>query len=138
MADIIDVLQELGELAHWVQRPAPAPHGDLTYPAIISFCFKSNPIKAEEILEVAIASFQGDISWQFFPCSEGLWVIEPKRVPDLTEERGLLGDLDAALILSKEDPEFGLQSNRELESLADHIRTVARSISGAGRLNTQP
>ena len=55
------------------------------------------------------------------------------KIPDLTEERGLLGGLEAAGILMDEYPEFGLQSNRELATLADHIRTVARATPDTGR-----
>jgi len=126
MAEIIEVLQELGELAHWTQTPAPAPHGNLTCPAIVAFRFISTPRKAEDILEMALASIHGNIAWHL-STSGCMWVIQPKRIPDLTKERGLLGGLEAARIIMQEDPEFGLQSNRELASLADHIRTVTKA-----------
>jgi hypothetical protein len=122
MPDIMQVLEELGEFGWAMRRPSAEKTAQaLAYPPIISWRYKEPTATKAEVLARALAIFQGTIPWKF-STEHRNWVLMPARIAEYAQSHNLLGDLQAAEELRRNDPDFGVRANAELARLAEHIQ----------------
>ena len=124
MTDIFDVLNGISEL-EWYRK---GPHSDakgeeLNRSPHVAWRFKKKDDKVIDKIKEAIESFKGKVKWEFYEHGRNL-VLIPKRLIDITKERKLQGNMEAVVVLMKEEPEFGQIANIDLSELANHIRDI--------------
>jgi len=121
MEEIIEILKEFGEIAHWTCRPAATSGGNPAFPPIITWRYKEPPSQIAEFFQRVVSNFPGAIPWEF-SVVEQTWCLMPSRITEYSKSHDNLGGLAVALELMTFDPNFGKQANRELPLLVEHIR----------------
>ena len=126
MADMWEVLQQLGKFEWAVKRPYATEGGEaLNFPPIFCWRYQNQSEEQLEIIRKAISTFKGKIDWEFInPENSKNWVIRPKLLNDVLKKEQLLGILVAAEYLAKKYPEFGQEANQEFNQLAEHFQSV--------------
>lgn len=125
--EVIDVLSKLGQLSQAGSHPVTGFRGQSqlnTIPLMVWRFKEPNP-KIEEMIVAAVQSFRGNVEWELEPYKDqfrfGNWSLTPKRLRQFEEEYNLKNYLEARAVLEKEEPEFGVQANYDVPSLAEHI-----------------
>ncbi len=135
MKDIIDVLQEAGDIAHWSVWPHKEARGeDLACPPIIAWRYEQPSQELAEPFRQVVSTFHGTMAWEFSPAGHR-WLLMPARIREYAESQECPGELTAAAQLRVADPEFGKRANAALGLLAEHIHhtlMVGRTASGEG------
>jgi hypothetical protein len=122
MKNIVDILKEFGEIAHWVVRPARQEFGgDLSCPPIITWKYKNPSKEVAEFFRYVVSTFRGTIGWEI-SVYEQTWILKPSRISEYSKSHDNLGGLAVAGELMKIDPEFGKRANAELRLLVEHIQ----------------
>jgi hypothetical protein len=131
VADIIQVLRLLGEIDHWRRPAAPERGGNPAYPPVIAWRYRDPSPGKAALIRRLVASFRGTVRWEFrWPgdsrrgarSAGSGWVLMPARLRWYAWSRLLLGELEAAHVLTQADPNFGRRANAELPFLAEHIQ----------------
>ncbi len=92
MAEIMEVLSELGEFEWASRRPAlKTSASDLAYPPIIVWRYKRPSSDGAERIARAVQSFKGSIPWAFSAARKN-WGIMPSRLGEYTRANGLHGE----------------------------------------------
>jgi hypothetical protein len=120
MSEIVDLLQDFGELAHWTQCPA-SEVGDLSCPPIITWRYKHPTKEVADFLQRVVDGYRGPISWEF-SAVERTWTLMPSRIREYSKTHGNLGGLAVARELMEKEPDFGIGANADLPLLMQHIR----------------
>jgi len=117
--EIIAVLQQGGEIAHWSMHPGR--NGDLSCPPIITWRYKQPTKELAELICLAVDDYRGVVAWDFSG-SERTWCLMPLRVRELARLHEGVGGLGAAAELMRVDPDFGRCANKELCLFAEHLQ----------------
>ena len=121
MKDIVDVLKEFGELAHWTKQPADEPHGNLNCPPIITWRYERPSREIAEFFRRVVSAYPGTMAWDF-SSAERMWVLMPSRINEYSKSHGNLGGLAVAHELTLSEPEFGRRANADLPLLTAYIQ----------------
>ena len=133
MADIFEVLSEMGELEQARGRVRGPDGGPSTCAPLIAFRHRDRTPELARLLGRWVGEFSGEFRWHFDASSPGInWVLAPQRLWGFAAEHDLLGVREARVILIERDPDFGRRSNAELERLADFLRDRWRRHRAAG------
>jgi hypothetical protein len=116
MERMLELLVRLGEVKNYTLYGRADP----CCPPIILVWYRRVRAGAADEMRRAFANYRGRLAWSF-QAIPGSWAVMPKRLPELTAERGLDGFLMAGKVLMDEEPTFGELARRDLESLADHV-----------------
>ena len=121
MYEIIDVLGKIDNFEWFGRSPSSDAKGtDLNYPPTVVWRYKKRNTLLISRIKKTIESFKGKVEWQFYEYGRNM-VLIPKRLNEITEDRKLLGNKEAARLLMEEDPEFGQLANNDLKELAKFI-----------------
>src|SRR6266446_2272224 len=122
MKDIVDILKEIGDLAHWTLRPAPeACGGRHACPPIITWRYKHPSDELADFFRRVVGAFAGTISWEFSATHE-VWSLMPSRIREYSKSHGDVGGLAVAKQFMEMEPDFGIRANAELPLLAAFIQ----------------
>lgn len=117
---IVNILRELGDIAHWTICPASGA-GDSACPPIVRWRYTDPPADAASFFREAVRTFQGALAWEF-SAAQPLWVLMPTAINQYAKAHNCKGGLQAAEALMAEEPDFGKRANAELPLLFEHIR----------------
>ncbi len=122
MSDIMEVLQQLGEL-DWAMRrpPADAEGATLAFPPMISWRYKNPSPEIAQFLQHAIQRFRGSVPWTF-SSEQRNWYLTVAKLLESMKTQNLQGTRKAAQELMTQEPDFCRRANAELALLSDQIQ----------------
>lgn len=120
---IIKMLELGGELKNCtVWLPIKSHNIGPNNPPVLLWWYKHPTPALAAVFREAVAAFQGSTRWLFEP-TEHRWALMPARVREYADAKKLeYGIMDAAHILSEQEPDLGIQANAELPALLKHIQ----------------
>jgi hypothetical protein len=123
MADIFEVLSEMGELELGRGRVRGVDGGPSACAPMIAFRYRDLTPELARLMGQWVGEFPGEFRWHFDASWTGSnWVLAPQRLWDYAAEHDLTGVREARVVLIERDPDFGRRANAELERLGDFLR----------------
>ena len=121
MKELAEIVNAIGEVAHWTVRPAGDDATASMCPPIITLRYQRPSSEMADFFQRSIGSFAGTIPWEF-SAAERVWTLMPSRIREFSESHGNLGGFAVVEELMELDPDFGRRANAELPLLIAHLR----------------
>ena len=129
--EVLNLLESFGEIewARW--GTIDGNEENLKFPPVVVWRYKKRDENLERLIVEAVNSFHGNVQWEIRLTTRN-WIVTPKRVLQIMDERQYYRGSQAIVALANEAPEFGEKANEDLPRIAAHIKRAVEQRTDRG------